>query len=88
VDNLKPQRISGRQKKARSDTTQKATTRKTTAYLGGKRLSVAVYQRDQLGRGTALATPCIVTEYSSTTLIPPGAKAEVDDFGNLIIQVE
>ena len=58
-----------------------------TAYLDGKKLSVAVYQRDELPAGAQLRTPCIITEYSSTTLIPPGARAEVDDFGNLIIHV-
>jgi N-methylhydantoinase A len=58
-----------------------------TAYLGGKRLSIAVYQRNKLTAWAKLRTPCIVTEYSSTTLIPSGAKAEVDGYGNLIIQV-
>jgi N-methylhydantoinase A len=58
------------------------------AYLDGKNLSVAVYQRDVLAAGARLRTPCIVTEYSSTTLIPPGAGAAVDDYENLIIQVQ
>jgi N-methylhydantoinase A len=58
-----------------------------SAYLEGKKLSVAVYQRDELPAGTKLRTPCIVTEYSSTTLIPPGVSAEVDSYGNVIIQV-
>jgi N-methylhydantoinase A len=58
-----------------------------TAYLDGKRLNVAVYERDKLATVARLQTPCIVTEYSSTTLIPPGSRAEVDGYGNLIIQV-
>lgn len=58
-----------------------------TAYVDGKKLSVAVYQRDKLAAGAHLRTPSIVTEYSSTTLIPPGARANMDAFGNLIIQV-
>jgi N-methylhydantoinase A len=57
------------------------------AFMDGKKLSVAVYQRSELVAGTQLRAPCIVTEYSSTTLIPPGVKAEVDGYGNLIIQV-
>jgi N-methylhydantoinase A len=61
--------------------------RKMNAYVDGKKLSVAIYQRDELTAGTQLRVPCIVTEYSSTTLIPPGARAEVDGHGNLIIQV-
>ena len=58
-----------------------------TAYLDGKKLSVALYQREGLAAGAQLPAPCIVTEYSSTTLIPPSARGEVDTFGNLIIQL-
>jgi len=58
-----------------------------SAYLDRKKVRVAVYDRDGLTAGARLRTPCVVTEYSSTTLIPAGAKAEVDGFGNLIIQV-
>ena len=46
-----------------------------------------VYRRDELRAGAKLKTPCIVTEYSATTLIPEGARARVDDFGNLIISI-
>jgi N-methylhydantoinase A len=58
-----------------------------TAYLDGQKLSVAVYQRDKLPASAQLRAPCIVTEYSSTTLIPPGATGEVDRNGNLIIHL-
>ena len=56
------------------------------AYLAGKKQRVAIYRRDELRAGSKLSAPCIVTEYSATTLIPPGAKAAVDRFGNLIIE--
>lgn len=58
-----------------------------TAFMGGKKLQVAVYRRDDLTAGVRLHTPCIVTEYSSTTLIPNVVRAGVDSYGNLIIQV-
>jgi N-methylhydantoinase A len=58
------------------------------AFLSGKKLQVAVYRRDELPAGARLRTPCIVTEYSSTTLIPAGSSAEVDGYGNLIIDTE
>jgi N-methylhydantoinase A len=58
-----------------------------TAFLYGKKLQVTVYRRDDLPAGARLHTPCIVTEYSSTTLIPEGVRASVDNYGNLIIQV-
>ena len=57
------------------------------AYLKGKRLKLPVFNRAALPAGARLRTPCIVTEYSSTTLIPADAQAEVDGYGNLIIQV-
>jgi N-methylhydantoinase A len=46
----------------------------------------AVYHRDELQADDALSTPCIVTEYSATTLIPPGARAILDQYGNLLIE--
>jgi N-methylhydantoinase A len=46
---------------------------------------VAVYERSALEAGASLRTPCVVTEYSSTTLVPAGTTARVDDFGNLSI---
>jgi N-methylhydantoinase A len=58
------------------------------AYLAGKKQRVAIYRRDELHSGSKLSEPCIVTEYSATTLIPPGAKAAVDSFGNLIIEAQ
>jgi N-methylhydantoinase A len=58
-----------------------------SAYLAGKEIKIAVYQRDELVAGARLRTPCIVTEYSSTTLVPAEAQCEVDAYSNLIIQV-
>ena len=49
---------------------------------------VGVYERERLGAGVRLKTPCIVTEYSSTTLVPVGARsARIDARGNLIIEL-
>lgn len=59
-----------------------------TAYLDGKQSNAGIYDRSELRPGMKLRAPAIVTEYSSTTLIPAGARAEVDASGNLIIQVE
>ncbi|HEU4508505.1 MAG TPA: hydantoinase/oxoprolinase family protein [Pyrinomonadaceae bacterium] len=46
-----------------------------------------VYRREELPAGAKLVTPCIVTEYSATTLIDADCKARIDDFGNLIIDL-
>jgi len=50
-------------------------------------LNAAIYERDGLRPGMKLRAPAIVTEYSSTTLIPAGVHVEVDSSGNLIIQL-
>lgn len=55
------------------------------AYLSGKRTEVGVYKREKLGNGIKLQTPCIVTEYSATTLVPEEVSAQIDGLGNLII---
>ena len=56
-------------------------------FFDGKRIRAGVYHRDELSAKAKLRPPCIVTEYSSTTLIPSGARAHVDDYGNLIIDL-
>jgi N-methylhydantoinase A len=59
---------------------------KVTAYFGGRKVTAALYSRDELLAGTKLQTPCIVTEYSATTLIDADSKARIDRFGNLLIE--
>jgi len=54
--------------------------------FGKNRARGDVYKREDLGAGAKLKTPCIVTEYSATTLIPADCKARIDDFGNLLIE--
>jgi N-methylhydantoinase A len=58
-----------------------------TAHIDGRKATVGLYKRNELLAGTKLQTPCIVTEYSATTLIPSDAHARVDQFGNLLIEI-
>ena len=58
-----------------------------TAKPHDRKRNVDVYRRDELPGGVKLRTPCIVTEYSATTLIPSGASARVDQFGNILIEL-
>lgn len=55
------------------------------AYLGSRKVKLAIYRRAELRPGGKLAGPCVVTEYSSTTLVPAGSHVAVDVYGNLII---
>ena len=56
-------------------------------FFERKKIRAAVYRREEITAGARLRVPCIVTEYSGTTLIPEGTRAKVDDYGNLIIDV-
>ena len=59
-----------------------------TAHFDRRKLDVALYNRAELFADAKLQTPCIVTEYSATTLIPTGTSARVDQFGNLLITID
>jgi 5-oxoprolinase (ATP-hydrolysing) len=43
------------------------------------------YERSLLRAGDRLAGPAIVEQYDTTTVIPPGLAAEIDRFGNIVI---
>jgi N-methylhydantoinase A len=46
---------------------------------------VPVYKREQLQPGASFNGPAIISEYSSTTLIPSGWRVEIDLWRNLVI---
>ena len=56
------------------------------AYFNRKEVRANVYRRDGLTAGARLRVPCIVTEYSGTTLIPEAGVVTVDRYGNLVIE--
>ena len=51
----------------------------------GRPLRVPVFERERLAPGTALAGPALVQEDFSNTVVAPGQRLRVDDFGNLVI---
>jgi len=44
-----------------------------------------VYRRSDLGAGSDMAGPCLIEELSSTTMVLPGQRVAVDDYGVLHI---
>jgi N-methylhydantoinase A len=44
-----------------------------------------IYDRDKLSPGDALIGPALIAEYTSATILPPGAHLTVDALHNLII---
>jgi N-methylhydantoinase A len=56
-------------------------------YFNRKKIRAAVYHREEVKRGVRLQVPCIVSEYSATTLIPADTQAETDRFANIVVRV-
>lgn len=52
-----------------------------------KPLKTRIFDRDALLPGDAIEGPAIVEQLDSTTLVPPGIKAVVDDYLSLIMKV-
>jgi N-methylhydantoinase A len=51
------------------------------------RVETPIIDRDRLLSENRIPGPAIITEYSSTIVIPPFAEARVDEFGNIIINL-
>ncbi len=58
-----------------------------SVHFDERAVAAAVYRRDELRAGARLRVPCVVTEYSSTTLVPAGARCTTDAGGNLSIEL-
>ena len=54
--------------------------------LDGTPVPATLYERARLGIGAELDGPAIVEQFDATTVIPPGWRARVDSFRNLILQ--
>jgi N-methylhydantoinase A len=54
----------------------------------GKKLKAKIYARDALHPGKKYSGPAIVTEYSATTVIPPGKRFHLDRAGNLVVALK
>jgi N-methylhydantoinase A/oxoprolinase/acetone carboxylase beta subunit len=55
---------------------------------GLKTLPTPFYRRDALPLDTPIAGPAIILQTDSTTVVPPGATAQADRGGNLILRLE
>lgn len=59
----------------------------SNVWFGGKRVVTHVLPRGLLKSGRKYRGPAIITEYSATTVVPPGISFMNDRAGNLILQV-
>ena len=65
------------------------------AFLGekdvvfdGHRIPTKIVARDHLKSGNRIEGPVIMVEYSSTIVIPPFASAYVDEYGNVVMEID
>jgi N-methylhydantoinase A len=80
---LKQARLAGSRKPGRAEPHDYV-----AMVLDGKEVRAGLYRRRALPAGAKLSAPSVVIEYSATTLIPNGAQARVDVYGNLIIDLK
>ncbi|MDX6627877.1 MAG: hypothetical protein QOH00_123 [Gaiellales bacterium] len=50
-----------------------------------KKVKTAFYERTELVAGNVVAGPAIITQFDSTTVVPPGFSCKVDPVGNLVV---
>jgi N-methylhydantoinase A len=55
--------------------------------FGRETSDATIVRRDDLGRGTEVQGPAVISEQTATTVVPPGARASVDAFGTLVVSV-
>jgi N-methylhydantoinase A len=60
--------------------------RRSVFFDPQKPIDTTIYDRDKLGIGAHFAGPAIVEQFDATTVVPPGWRASVDRFANLILE--
>ena len=61
---------------------------KAPVLFEGKKQETKIYSRDDLHPGKIYPGPAIITEYSATTVVPPGKHFHVDGANNLVVSTE
>ena len=55
------------------------------AWFSGRPVTATLYRREDLRAGNVVRGPAVICEYSATTLVPPGWRARVDAYENLVL---
>jgi len=63
------------------------TEHRTVTFEGGH-LETPVYDRAVLPIGSRVDGPAVVEDAGSTTVILPGQSASVDEYGNIVVEVD
>lgn len=62
--------------------------KRAPVYFAGRRQPTDFYIRERLQPGNRIAGPAVIAEYSATTAVPPGWRARVDTYENLLLERE
>ncbi len=81
---LVPQVKLGRAKTSAEDISPK--TQRQVYFFGHGFVETPILDRTKLSPGTNFSGPCLVEEIASTTVVPPGAQVQVDEYGSMIIE--
>jgi N-methylhydantoinase A len=60
--------------------------RRQVFFAAEQPIEAAIYDRDGLAVGAAFAGPAIVEQFDATSVVPPGWRATVDRYSNLILE--
>jgi len=60
---------------------------RTATWFRGKKIAANIYARDRLTTRKSYRGAAVITEYSATTIVPPGTPFWVDEMNNLVIAV-
>ena len=84
VDELRPPEL---ERGDGDPSTARTLEREVVFDAGGRaeRHPTPFYERERLRAGDRIEGPAIVEQYDSTTVIPPGLSAEIDEHGNIVI---
>ena len=79
-----PEKLSAMKFEAGREELKSAT---AAVFFAGKRVRTRVLPRGMLQAGRRYRGPAIITEYSATTVVPPGLTFQADKAGNLLVGV-
>jgi N-methylhydantoinase A len=62
-------------------------TERREVWFDGEAVETPVYERSDLPAGVRFEGPAVIDQLDTTTLVPPGVKAEVDEYLNIRLEV-
>jgi N-methylhydantoinase A len=83
-----PKLLAERSSAARKSGARLKPVEREPVFFDNKAVTTPVFERGDLVAGRVMRGPAVITEYSATTVIPPGKKFWVDGAENLVIQIK